>query len=532
MPFVTTPLRDRLGHLSRDQNMPLFCAALRGIEREALRVEPSGCIAQSAHPIELGSALTHPNITTDYSEALLEFITDPAPCMDSVLSQLTHLMTSAAEVMGTQMLWAGSMPCQLGQDSDVPVANYGSSNIGHMKHIYRQGLGHRYGRKMQTIAGIHFNYSLPDAIWAVLRAQDKSALTLQDYKTQGYFAMIRNFRRWMWLLLYLMGASPAICRSFINGRDHQLQTFGSDTHSLFAEYGTSLRMGDLGYQSDAQKKLVVCYNSLDRYIEILRSAILTDHPAYKTIGLKDEDGNYRQLSAGLLQIENEFYSTVRPKQTARRGETQLKALAERGVEYVEVRCLDLDPFNALGISRKQMCFLETFLLTCLLSPSPHMRDSEYRAIDANHRLAVYQGRDPKLVLERGDGSQAPLRAWGRELFESFIEVAEILDQANDSRDYADAVNHYAFSLDDDSLTPSARVLAGMSSSKQTYFRWTESRSRDAMQWLRAQSLSAEQRQHLEASAQQSLQVQAQMEASDQLEFGDYLHRYFDQYRQL
>ena len=532
MPFTETPFDQRLTRLSNSRNLPLFCSILRGLEREGLRVDTAGYISQVPHPKSLGSTLTHPYITTDYSEALLEFITEPSNSITDVLQQLNLVLAAASHEIGKEVFWAGSMPCQIGVETDIPIAHYGTSNIGHMKEVYRRGLGHRYGRKMQTIAGVHFNYSLPDAMWSVLRRQDNSTLSLQEYKTEGYFAIIRNFRRWLWLLLYLMGSAPALCRSFVKDMPHQLEPLSEDSHTLCAPFGTSLRMGDLGYQSNAQNSLTVCYNSLDNYIEILKEAILKQIPEYQELGVVDDKGEHQQLNAGLLQIENEFYSTIRPKQTARRGETQLKALKDRGVEYVEIRCLDLNPFEPAGISEQQIYFTEAFLLTCLLTPSPKTDDREYEAIQENQKLAVYRGRDPEMRLQDGQGGQRSLVDWGHAIFDSIIRSADLLDQATDTDKYSLAVNQYALSLDDPEQTPSARILREMTEAGSTYQGWTSEQSRKSTEYFQGLQISESDQQRLTTIAKKSLADQADIESQDDLDFDQFLRQYFDQYRGL
>ncbi|MGB2002647.1 MAG: glutamate--cysteine ligase, partial [Porticoccaceae bacterium] len=363
-------MQSKLSLLAGPEKSALFTGIVRGIEKESLRVDPTGHLAMTPHPSALGSALTHPSITTDYSEALLEFITAPSASIDEVLHELDEIHRYTYQHIGDELLWVSSMPCQLGDDSSIPVGKYGSSNVGKMKQVYRVGLGNRYGRLMQTIAGIHYNFSVPDELWQELQRASGDTQSLQDFKTQGYFATIRNFRRYSWLLLYLLGAAPAVCKSFVRGREHQLQPVGDDSHSLYTPYATSLRMGDLGYQSKAQSSLVVCYNDLDQYVRTLRSALEQPYPAYDEIGLKDERGNYKQLNTALLQIENEFYSSIRPKRTAEMGETPIHALQDRGVEYIEVRCIDLNPLVPNGINAETIRFVDTFLLFCLLQDSP------------------------------------------------------------------------------------------------------------------------------------------------------------------
>ena len=423
-------LESRLALLA-NADKSLLANIVRGIEKESLRVEPNGQLAKTPHPKALGSALTHPSITTDYSEALLEFITAPSASIDQVLSELEEIHRYTYENIDDELLWVNSMPCQLGEDSSIPVGEYGSSNIGRMKTVYRLGLGHRYGRLMQTIAGIHYNFSVPDSLWMKLQADEGNQQSLQDYKTEGYFALIRNFRRYFWLLLYLFGAAPAVCKSFVRNREHDLQPVGNDSHSLYKPNATSLRMGNLGYQSDAQSSLIVCYNDIAQYTRTLKGALETPYKHYEHLGLKDSQGNYQQLTTNLLQIENEFYSPIRPKRTAASGETPLEALHNKGVEYIEVRCVDLNPLAACGIDRQTIHFLDTFLLFCLLKDSPKTNNNEYQQITENQRRTVADGRNPDLELVDGEQSRK-LVDWGEALVAEMQPVAELLDEANNS----------------------------------------------------------------------------------------------------
>ena len=322
----------------------------RGVEKESLRALADGSLALTPHPKGLGSALMHPHITTDFSESQLELITGVHASAQACLDELTQVQHVTARELGDEMMWVSSMPCCLPQDDAIPLGQYGSSNVGRSKTVYRSGLCHRYGRRMQTISGIHYNWSLPDV------------------SSDQYFGLIRNFRRHAFLLLYLFGASPAVCSTFVAGRQHQLQALNPGT--MYLPYATSLRMGRLGYQSDAQASLAVSYNSLQGYAASLQDALTRPYPAYEAIGVRGPNGEYRQLASTLLQIENEFYGTIRPKRVIRQGERPLHALRERGVEYVEVRLMDLNPFEPMGITAQTMRFLDVFLLHCLQTDSP------------------------------------------------------------------------------------------------------------------------------------------------------------------
>lgn len=515
--------------LNDKANRPLITGILRGIEKESLRIKPDGQLALSPHPQSLGSAMTHPQITTDFSESLLEFITAPSHRLDEVLGQLEQQHRFTAQQLGPDMLWATSMPCMLGSNDEVPVARYGSSNAGRMKTYYRYGLGHRYGRKMQTIAGIHYNFSLPSAFWAMLHSQENSQLDLQQYKTERYFDLIRNFRRYFWILLYLFGASPAVCRSFVAGQDHNLEAFGEDDHSLHAPYATSLRMGDLGYQSNAQKSLVVCYNEIDSYLHTLTEAINTPYKPYDEIGTVDSAGDYQQLNSSLLQIENEFYSTIRPKRTARSGETALSALDQRGVEYIEVRCMDINPYSPIGITEDQVHFLDTFLMFCLLKESPKTDCAEYQRMQKNQELTVYRGRDPEMKLQTADGERS-IADWGSELLAEMQPLAELLDSAYKIEGHSQILEQQRHVLNNPELTPSAQLLGSMKGEDKTFFQLAMDLAEQHNQSFVDNPLSGNDLDRYETLAVNSLAEQKKIESQEQPDFETYLSSFYQQYK--
>lgn len=521
-------LSNRLASIQQAANLAGLADMVRGIEKESLRVSPEGTLATSPHPQALGSALTHPRITTDYSEALLEFITPPSHSSEQSIKTLADLHRFTYQHIGNELLWVNSMPCMLNRDTEIPIAHYGSSNSGKMKSVYRLGLGHRYGRPMQTIAGIHFNFSVDDKLWQFLHQQDKSELSLSDYKTEGYFKLIRNFRRYFWLLLYLFGAAPAICRSFVEDRNHQLVPVGKDEHSLHTPYATSLRMGDLGYQSSAQESLIITYNCLSSYIETLCGAITQPHPYYKEIGLSDEQGHYKQLNNSLLQIENEFYSVIRPKRTAKSGQTALNALATGGVEYIEVRCLDLNPFEPVGITAEQIKFLDCFLLFCLLEDSPRSNEDEYQQLQENQKRMVYKGRKPDLKLYHF-GEERPAQLWGQEIFNKLQPIAELLDSKSNSQAYQQALKLQNKKLDQPGLTPSAKILEEMQDQQVTFYRWAMNSSINNREHFTSHPLSPDETARYEAMARESLEKQREIESNTTISFEEYLADYYAQY---
>lgn len=520
-------LNDRLALFDNPQKIALLRGIVRGIEKESLRVSPNGHIANTAHPKTLGSALTHPSITTDYSEALLEFITAPSCSIEKVLKELDDIHRFTYRQIGEELLWVSSMPCQLGPDNEIPIAKYGSSNIGQMKQVYRLGLGHRYGRAMQTIAGIHYNFSVPDELWLELQKQQQNTQVLRDFKSEGYFHLIRNFRRYAWLLLYLLGSAPAVCRSFVANRDHRLSPVGQDSHSLYQPYATSLRMGDLGYQSQVQSAVDISYNSLEQYVISLRGALAKPYQAYDDIGLKDEQGHYQQLNTHLLQIENEFYSAIRPKRTATSDETPLQALEHRGVEYIEVRCLDVNPLIACGIDAQTMRFLDTFLLFCLLSESPQTSSAESLDLSENMLRTVYQGRDSALILRRNQ-TDVRLRDWGAELLAQMQPVAEQLDHAhqNSTQLYLQGLKKMQSAIDDSNITPSASMLNEMQENSETYYGMAMRKAQEQRRLFLAGDLDSAIAQTYGELAETSHSQQAIKENSDSKSFDKFLSDYW------
>ena len=473
---------------------------------------PSGSLALTPHPQALGSALTHPHITTDYSESQLELITGVHSDVQACLQELQHVhqyTLRSMAALGEEMVWASSMPCYLPTDETIPLGRYGGSHAGRSKSVYRMGLGHRYGRRMQTISGVHYNWSLP------------------GLDSEAYFGLIRNFRRHAFVLLYLFGASPALSPCFVQGREHRLQPLGDGGKALYLPYATSLRMGRLGYQSDAQASIRVSYNGLEGYADSLHEALTQPYPAYEQLGVRNPGGDYNQLGTSLLQIENEFYGSIRPKRTTRSGERPLHALRERGVEYVEVRLMDLDPFEPLGISASTMRMLDVFLLHCLLSDSPPDSPEEIAQLQHNQHLVAERGREPGLLLARGQ-QQVVLTDWAREVLQQCAPLAAALDAAQHTNAHSAALVQAQQCVAEPARTPSARVLEQM---RRLHGHSFEQFGLSQSLWAREQLLNmpwtAQQQAHFEQMAQTSVQAQRAQEAADTGSFEDWRQRYMD-----
>lgn len=518
----SSALQQKLHWLKSNGHTDLLTKLQHGLEKEGLRVNSDCTLAQTPHPDALGSALTHEYITTDYSEALLEFITPVFERSSDALNFLADLHRYTYKNLDNEQVWPASMPCVLPEEADIPIARYGDSNVGKMKYIYRVGLENRYGKIMQTIAGIHYNFSLPESLWTVLQSHSESKKSLQEFRSASYFSLIRNFRRYSWLLMYLFGASPALCSSFLKGKDHKLETLSEGT--LYLPYATSLRMSDLGYSNKAQASLNICFNHLNTYASSLNRAIRTPYTPYEEMGVK-ENGEYKQLNTNILQIENEYYSDIRPKRVTDSGEKPVHALIARGVEYIEVRNTDINPFLPLGIDQSQADFLDIFLTTCLLMEEKEISPEECDQINENHQRVVTRGREPGLTLLKNDDEEKSLVEWGTELLTEMSHTAALMDEAHSSKRFAETIASQQAKLADPALTPSAQVLKVMTTENLSYGEFVMQQAEQHKSTLLSEPMNPVMVDKLKTMQSHSLKEQRSIEASDKTDFDTYLADY-------
>lgn len=531
-----------------------------GLEKESLRIGPRGMLAKTPHPRALGSALTHPFITTDFSEAMLEFVTPPLPGAGDAAAFLEECHAQVYARLGDELLWPASMPCIVRDETEIPLARYGSSNLGRMKTIYRRGLGYRYGRTMQVIAGVHFNYSVGDGCWRALAELAGAAQATAAFRSERYMGLIRNFLRLAWMIPYLFGVSPAICRSFLGASAHpRLEAF--DETTLYGRHATSLRMGDIGYQNNQEASIGIRadYNSLAGYVASLARAVTTEHAPYRRLGVK-VGGEYRQINACILQIENEYYSTMRPKRAAGKEQMPLAALRRGGVEYVELRSLDVDVFMPAGVGEAQLKFIEMLAFFCLLAHSSPIGDDEREAIDHNEIAAAHDGRAPRLKLNRG-GRPQTLADWGLEICDRLWPVCELFDGGGGNGgssggcgggnggsgggggdgsggggcgggsgggSYADALREMAARFRQPDLCPSARMLDAMSDGGWSFVGFAEAQAARFRSYFAARAPQAGQRADFNRAAEESHERQAAMETGDDRPLERYINDYFAQ----
>jgi len=511
-------LESNLDWLRQAGNVDRVRRGRRGIEKESLRVDAHGHLARTPHPRALGSALTNPYLTTDYSEALLEFVTPPHTSNWETLQFLCDLHCFVHRRLGEELLWPASMPCIVNANEEIPIAEYGSSNTGRMRTVYRRGLGFRYGRAMQAIAGAHFNFSLAPDFWDAYGDQRAAGVPMREFKSRQMMGLVRNYRRRAWIVVYLFGASPAFCKSFRPQGQALLEELDSNT--WVAPHATSLRMSDIGYRNTTQARLSISANSLEEYIAGLAVAVTTPEPRYAEIGVR-VDGEFRQLNANILQIENEYYSSVRPKPQTREIRA-IAALRRDGVEYVEVRTLDLNAADPVGVNQAQMRFVEALLILCLFAESPPISAAEQLEIDARDVQVAREGRRPQLRIPMG-GRLVALRAAGAELLREVGAVAAMLEQG--AADYTAAVNAAAAAVEEPELTPSARLVAALLENGTSFFEYVLELAKRHRAYFASLPLAEPMEQMLAAAAEQSLTDARALEAKDDTSFEEYLRRH-------
>jgi len=509
---------------SQDEHLSSLTGIGRGIEREGLRVLPEGRLSLQPHQKSLGSALTHPNITTDYSETLLEFITPVSYEAETTIAQLQDIQKYTLSKIDGELLWPMSMPCFVDDEDKIPLANYGSSNVGQMKTAYRQGLKNRYGSMMQVISGIHFNFSFSQNFWQSMQKISENKAPINDYISEQYFALLRNYKRYCWLIPYLYGSSPTICSSFMKNKATTLPFKKSASGYMYLEYATSLRMSDLGYTNSEQSSLQICYNDLDGYLDGVQSAINLPSEKFAEIGVK-VNGKYQQLNSNILQIENELYAPIRPKQVAKSGEKPSEALRNRGVEYIEVRALDVNPFSDTGISIEQVYFLDIFITYCALTESPLFSYEQQQTCDTNMDEVVVRGRDPQLLLN-DNGEDKSIKAWGYEIFQQMQQVAKLLDNAHGSEKYSQALANEQKKLIDPSLTPSAKLLDCVVNQDKSLTKIALQQAQDYRQKLLDRDYQVYDEQYFTETAVKSHLDQKDIEDADKDDLDTFLADYF------
>lgn len=517
---------DAIIELLKKQSSSLgFDGLRRGIEKENLRVNKKGELATSSHPSALGSSLCHQEITTDFSESLVEVITPPRAKPSQSLADLKSITAFVNHAIKDELLWPYSMPPEIQTVEDIILAQYGVSNAAKLKTLYRKGLAYRYGKIMQIIAGIHYNISLPIPFLLALKQIEKSQEDDQTYISSCYMHLVRQFYAYYWILPYLFGTSPACMKtSLMHDVDFKLDAL--DKQSVYAPFATSLRLSQLGYHNKHEDQLNISYESIDQYARSLLKATQKSIPDYARIGVKGKEG-YRQISDAVLQIENEYYIPIRPKRVIKCGERSSSALLTSGVEYIEIRAIDLNPLKPTGIGLKDMAFLEVFAVFCAIQPEfDQTRFKKYCNKSRENFIRVAtRGRDPALSLVHR-GKEVPFYDHAKALFKKLGVVARLMDSSINTPRYEKALKHQETKIEDVTETPSAMMLSKYNASGLTMTDFIMQLAQENNQALNKNELTPAQMEEFTAKAIRSIQKQRMQEEKDTLSFDAYLANYF------
>ena len=476
----------------------------KGIEKENLRVDKNGKLSQKSTPKEFGSALTHSYITKDFAEAMSELVTPPYSSLSDLFGFLKNLHSYSYRCLKSESFWVASMPGDSIEDMSIQIAQFGKSNKAKLKETYRKGLRLRYGEKMQMISGMHFNYSFHPKVWQQLGAGFNK-------KNAVLFGVARNFLRYQWLLTYLLGASPIADKKIpIANRYYQSKEF---------TFATSLRQ--VGYRN--KENVSVSYNNLEEYLLDLSKITNKKEASFEKIGLKNGE-NYLQLNGNRIQIENEFYAPIRPKSEQIDSKRPLFCLQKNGVDYFELRCLDLQPLSPLGLEIEQACFLELMFLFCLLLPSPPLEKLEWQELNYNQEIVCLRGRAAKLLLQR-NGKKQPLKSWGEEIFACLKEFIDFLANTKGAGFYGTALLQQQKILEDPAKTPAARILAEMEEKNLSYHSYILEKSEEHKSYFLKQPLKKEFLELMLQKKKSSLQETAAIEKKDKISFAEFLKDY-------
>ena len=382
----------------------------KGLEKENLRSDSEGKISNKTFPETFGVHNFNRFITLDYSEPHLEIVTPPFEENIDAYNFLCDLHKYVENQIDGDLLWNYSMPPKF-KRKYIKLPPHRESNITKLAHLYRLGLRNRYGDKMQSTAGIHFNFSFSDS---VIKA-------LGNNKTEIYLGISRNFLRIFPLVLRLIGCSPVTHKSFLKGRNINIENL--DEEDCFLPNSTSLRVSRLGYYSEEQDENFITFNSLDDYLVTIESYINNPNEKFKDISLDLK----QQVNNGTIQMESELYNHIRPKGIISKEVRAYNQLKENGIEYLEIRSIDLNPYSNIGISLEDVEFLELVMIFCALSDSPLISDVESDCIKENIRRSSETGQNCNFIagIEDATAEESAKQMTERFLFKLQKFAAEI-----------------------------------------------------------------------------------------------------------
>ena len=367
-----------------------------GIEWESLRAKGDGNLSLTPHPEVFGDKLTNPVVTTDFSESQIEIITPTFNSIDEAFDNFSLLSDIVnASLPEDEYLWFQSIPCILPYWDQIPIAQY--SEDGQSSQKYREDLAKKYGVKKQMISGVHFNFSFSDELLNKLYAMESSDLTFKEFKNNVYLKVARNYIRHCWLIIYLTGCSIGSHKTFSNDCIH-LMDEQDDYGSYYSTKGPSFRNASCGYKN--LKELYPSYDSVQEFVNDINKFI--------------DDGD--------LSEAKELYTQIRLK--PKNPQDMLNSLENDGIEYVEIRTLDINPFYKCGLVRHDMKFLHLFLIYMFLKDESDYKDWQKEA-KFNEEATAESAYVESMRLLR-DGKEVTLKSWASEIINEMYGMCEVL----------------------------------------------------------------------------------------------------------
>ncbi|OQY41659.1 MAG: bifunctional glutamate--cysteine ligase/glutathione synthetase [Fusobacteriia bacterium 4572_74] len=420
----------KLMNIINDKKLNRFLTKCNfGIEKENVRVDSSGHLAMTKHPDIFGDKLKNPYITTDFSESQVEIITPSLDTIEETYNFLESLHDIVSLELKDEYLWPQSTPPSLPNEENIPVSTFEETSEGNRAQKYRDYLSLKYGKQKQLLSGIHYNFSFKDEFLNLLYKESKSS-DFKLFKDKIYLKISRNFFKYRWLLIYLFGANPSIHGTYSKKCVGLLDKVAPDSFSY--PLGNSFRNGMCGYRN--KEVFDISYNSRKEYVEDIKKLI----------------------SQKKLISEKEYYSPIRLK--AKDNTNLLKSIEEDGIEYLEVRLLDLNPMIKTGISIDQLYFVHLFLLFCLFTDQDKLTKQETWEGNKNHDLVAHYGRKRDLELFN-KGEFKFLKDLGLDIISKMDKVAEELKISN--LNYTNTLREAIESFHNTNLLISSKIESGI-----------------------------------------------------------------------
>lgn len=366
-----------------------------GVERETLRVDKEGNLALTKHPKVFECKISHPYITTDFSESQIELITPTLNSIEEAYSYLNLLYDIVALEIKDEYLWPQSMPCSIPEDDLIPVADYGMCESGKESSEYRKSLLKKYGGKKQLISGIHYNFSFSEELIEDLYIKLGNNEDYRTFRDNIYLKVVRNYLRYRWLLIYLLGGTTVMHESFGDKCVIDLDKVSKDGFSN--KGAVSYRNSECGYKNKID--LYPDYTSVRNYVESV----------------------HKFIDDKLIESHKELYTQIRLK--AKDNNRFLDSLLEEGINYLEIRSIDINPFDKAGISLEDLNFINVFTLYLLIKEESNYKNWQEEAQTNQNIISIYGQEDVSLFK---DGASISKNEWALEILNEIKALNEEL----------------------------------------------------------------------------------------------------------